>query len=81
MPLTYCLGKGHVTFFYDKLDYIAKRHKQLVEEMQRRGYAANITDPHKKWRDVIPKSYWNDWQPTQEAIELNRARILERMPK
>ena len=39
----YTLGTGHVIFFYDKLSFLAIRHKQLIAEMEKRGYNANLT--------------------------------------
>lgn len=30
-PSSYTLGTGHVLFFYDKLQFLADRHKQLTQ--------------------------------------------------
>lgn len=38
IPKNFCLGKGHVTFWYDKLDFLSKRYTKLQEELERRGY-------------------------------------------
>lgn len=81
-PASYTLGTGHVLFFYDKLGYLAKRHQQLVLEMGLRGYWANFSeDLREVWQDRIPLAYWRDYTPTEEAIAINTARIVERMPK
>ena len=73
-------GKGHVRFFVDKLDWLYWRYMALMGELRRRGY-----DPKNKWpSDIIDVPYvllWCSWKPDQEAIELNRKRIKERMPK
>lgn len=37
IPSTYRLGEGHVKFFYNKLGFINKRHKELINEMTSRG--------------------------------------------
>lgn len=80
MPVDYVIGKGHVTFFYDKLDYLAKRHKTLVDEMLERGYKPNYTGSLKElWKDKIPEQMWNDYEPTSNAIAINQERINQRL--
>lgn len=76
IPSKYTLGKGHVKFFYDKMLFLEKRFKALVDEMLNRGY--NPT--HRDSTIFIPsdKSFYNDYTPTEEALEINRARIKER---
>lgn len=44
IPRKFTLGKGHVTFFYNKLAFLHHRFKLLKDELQRRQYATNITD-------------------------------------
>ena len=80
-PETYTLGKGHLLFFYTRLEYLAKRHLDLIEEMKRRGYNPSFEGVRRDDFPDIPDSYWNDWQPTAEALQLNRARIKERENK
>ncbi|HUH59438.1 MAG TPA: pyrimidine dimer DNA glycosylase/endonuclease V [Candidimonas sp.] len=77
-PANYTLGTGHVTFFYTRLEYLAKRHAQLVAEMLRRGYKPTFTGSLKDAHPTIPQGFWADWEPTDEAMAINRARILER---
>ena len=71
----YTLGKGHVKFFYSRLGYVCKRHRELIAEMLRRGY--NPT-----YRTVappdLPNSWMRDWEPCATAQLINRARIAER---
>lgn len=75
VPPTYRMGKGHVTFFYDKGQYLKKRfEEQIVPEMQRRHF----TVKYKTYRPH-PEGLNNDWEPTEEAMEINRARIKERL--
>lgn len=80
-PKKYVLGKGHVKFFYDKLYYLYKRHEKLCEEMRKRGFTVNYpTHYYVSFKDLNKAPMlWNDWQPTQEAMELNRQRIQERL--
>ncbi len=74
----YRLGKGHLLFFYTRLGYLARRHAELVQEMLRRGYKPTFTSPLRDAHSDIPDVLWGDWNPTEEAIKLNRRRILER---
>ncbi len=36
IPERYCLGKGHIKFFKNKLKYLEKRHGLIKKEMLRR---------------------------------------------
>ena len=78
IPPSFRLGSGHVTFFYNKLLYLKKRHDALRAEYTRRF--------EKEWpfvatRAVIPTlSYtWNDWTARAEDRELLLERINERI--
>ena len=79
IPQKYTLGTGHVKFFYDKMLFLQKRFESLVNEMLRRGYNPNFRDSS----IFIPNNtiFYNDYQPTTEAIEINLARIKERNEK
>lgn len=76
IPKKYTLGTGHVKYFYDKMLFLKNRFNSLVAEMQSRGYNPNFTDDS----IFIPddKTFYNDYTPTEEAIEINLARIKER---
>ena len=39
VPDKFTLGRGHVTFFYDKQRFLMRRFMKLSHEMERRGYA------------------------------------------
>ncbi|MFA5489594.1 MAG: pyrimidine dimer DNA glycosylase/endonuclease V [Candidimonas sp.] len=80
-PTAYTLGKGHVTFFYTRLGYLAKRHTELIQEMKRRGYKPSFTGIRREDLPLIPDSFWTSWEPTNEALRLNRQRIKERSSK
>lgn len=80
-PKSYTLGTGHVLFFYDKLKFLADRHKQLIQEMIYRGYKPNFTDClMEQWKSLIPQGYWRSYEPTEEAIKINIQRINDRTP-
>lgn len=77
-PEHYTLGKGHVRFFYPRLKFLVKRQEALVAEMQKRGYAPTFTNMKELALDM-PDEWCGDWQPTAEAIALNRERIALRI--
>ena len=87
-PQEYILGPGHVKFFYARLGYINHRHKILMDEHARRGFAFPL-DKLWPWQAYIDNwwrnlRHWDEtwlqnWEPTEEAMALNRARLKERM--
>ncbi len=76
-PPEYTLGKGHVRFFYSRLRFLVKRHRSLVAEMRKRGYATNFTSSAATIANM-PPAWRKDYQPTDLAILINRARIAEK---
>lgn len=79
-PKEYQLSTGHVVFFYDKLGYLADRHKQLTDEMLARGYKPSFTGCLKQeWIGRIPAAYWKGYVPTEEATAINKERIDKRL--
>jgi len=75
-PADYKLGEGHVRFFFDKLAFLQRRYAALHEECLARGFRVqNI------WPQDLPDnpSLWRDYQPTEQALALNRERITARM--
>ena len=77
IPPDYVLGKGHCTFFYDKLGWLKERFASLVAEMQRRGYKTNHSADDVL--DGIDPEWIGDWEPTSVAFDLNTNRINERL--
>ncbi len=77
-PLEYTLGKGHVKWAANHLTWLYKRYMMLFDECRERGYSVTW-----KWNSQASEMFpdlWNDYTPTQEALNLNRGRIQERMP-
>ena len=75
MPDRYVLGPGHVRFFYARLGYIVRRHRELIAEMLRRGYNASyrvVLMPE------VPDDWCQDWEPTEAAVAANIDRIKAR---
>lgn len=79
IPTAYKLGTGHVKFFYDKFLFLHKRHKELTNELLKRGYNLSHTDSN--IFASVDKIWYNDYNPTDEAIKINRERIKERLNK
>lgn len=80
IPSTYTLGTGHVLFFYDKLKFISNRYDSLCQEMLNRGFTCNRIQKQELEQGINKSLFW-DYKPTPEAIAVNRARILDRLPK
>lgn len=75
IPSEYKLGSGHVKFFFIRFKFLQKRFESLVNEMIARGYNPKFTDSS---IFLVDNPYYNDYTPTEAAIEINRARIKER---
>lgn len=79
IPAQFCLGTGHVRFFYNKIKYLHKRYKELYRECLIRGY--NVTDFLDSF-DSFNKPplifLYNDYSPTAQDMEIVRQRIKER---
>ena len=77
IPKDYCLGRGHIKFFKDKLLYLKKRHETIKKEMIKRGFT-----PTKK---VILLDYSptlrNDWKPKAADYKLIKVRLSEKISK
>lgn len=73
-------GRGHVTFFYNKLAWLRDRYLMLMEEMTKRGYSA--TD---NWKvEIFFPEYthlFGEWEPSGDDISLSRTRISEMIPE
>ena len=76
LPDAYTMGKGHVLFFYDKLDYLKSRHYALVNEMLARGMRPSFPEPPAV---DLGKSWRKNWTPDEAALAVNRARIHDRL--
>ena len=76
-PAEYKLGEGHVRFFFNKMAFLKKRYDLLHAECKARGFNVQYI-----WNEELPQdpTLWLDYEPTEAALALNRARIQERMP-
>lgn len=78
-PDEYVMGTGHVKFFYTRLLWLSWRHVHLATELTRRGgnptFRENLRVPFAH----LDAHWWDDWEPTPEAMAINLARINERL--
>lgn len=74
---TFVLGTGHVTFFYDKLEFLRNRQIMLIAECLKRGF--NIKDTEAPDINDIPHSWRNDYVPHAGSIALSQARLDEKI--
>lgn len=75
IPKEFCLGTGHVSFFYDKLGYLLRRYKAVYNCCRQRGL--NVQDYSNAW-DEVPSELMGDYVPTFRDNELITNRIKER---
>lgn len=77
IPDRYCLGKGHILFFKNKLFYLKKRHEAIKKEMRKRGFVTNIDIDLTKYS----KGLINDWKPKKDDFSLIKRRLIEKIKK
>jgi deoxyribonuclease (pyrimidine dimer) len=77
IPANFTLGKGHVTFFYDKMTFLAYRFNRLCSEIEGRGYKTDRSRGEAfEGFDPIFNGMWIA-KPEDDALLL--ARINERI--
>lgn len=76
IPDKFCLGKGHVKFFYDKQKYLLKRYLEIYTECKLRGF--NVQSFAEAWIGV-PRNLLNDYSPTARDQYMVRLRIKQRL--
>lgn len=76
IPTQFTLGKGHVSFFYDKLGYLKERYTDLYNECIARGF--NVQNYLVSW-DGVPQELMNGYTPTENDVRIIRERIAERL--
>jgi deoxyribonuclease (pyrimidine dimer) len=76
MPSIYTLGKGHMTFWNNKLLYLRNRHDEIKKEVHRRGF--KVTDLAIDI-DEYPRELVNDWRPCMQDSQIVRLRIAEKI--
>lgn len=78
IPNVFTLGKGHMTFFYNKLVFLKRRHEELITELFDRGvYYLSIYDSINI--SEIPEGWCGDYEPEVRDIRLSRERLLDKI--
>lgn len=74
----YTLNSGHVKFFYNKGGWLKRRYAALVIELYERGFQL---DPARKADFTVFEDNGLDgtWTADQAALDINKARIRERI--
>jgi deoxyribonuclease (pyrimidine dimer) len=78
IPKDYCLGKGHMKFFKDKIKYLEFRHKALKREMKKRGIQTNKSLSFNNCKN-INKQNKKQWKPNKKDFEIIKKRIIEKL--
>ncbi len=78
IPEQFTLGKGHVKFFYNKLEYLHDRYVDLYNECIKRGF--NVTNYEEAFKD-LPNELYNWYNETEQDREIILERINERLNK
>ena len=78
IPDQFCLGPGHVKFFYNKMLFLLNRYHSLRDECLRRGLKAD--DYSDAWKGV-PDSLMLDWDKSEwpRANKLVEERLREKL--
>ena len=71
-PSRYCLGKGHIRFFRNKIKYLQKRFALIQKEMKARGFRPKAKLSVKG----VSRKLLNDWAPMAGDKKLIKERIL-----
>lgn len=79
VPSEFCLNKGHVTFFYDKLDFLGSRYAALSCELHKRKYQLGSTEFFLQFTYEIPDCFFNDWTPNLQDVAVSAERIITKI--
>jgi len=74
-PDSYCLGKGHINFFKNKLVYLKERHNLIKKEMKKRGFKAGKTFDLR----IFKKELRNNWKPCKKDKEIIKKRLIYKL--
>lgn len=72
----FTMGKGHVSFFHNKLGYIRDRFDLITKEMIIRGMNPKMPWPDDSW---VPSSMKVPYSPTDEDYSIIKDRIKQRL--
>ncbi len=80
VPKRYTLNKGHVTFFFNKMQFLTARYKLLTEELVKREYTLGSGNDFTTFTQDIPDEFNQiEWQSDKQEVAVNVERILLRI--
>ena len=78
IPDSFTLGKGHVKFFYNKIQYLHDRYLSIYQECKLRGF--NVTLFNDAFNDM-PIELYNGYKPTKQDRDILISRLKEKDSK
>lgn len=80
MPVEFCLNRGHISFFYDKMLFLRGRYRQITDELISRGYNLYHTGDYSDFLFDIPLRFRTRiWEPSRAEVSVSAERIVERL--
>ncbi|MFV0626898.1 MAG: pyrimidine dimer DNA glycosylase/endonuclease V [Alphaproteobacteria bacterium] len=80
IPTEFCLGKGHVKFFVNKIHYLVNRYHEIYQELKFRSYNLTLT-ANALQKKVFESDY--DFEVeyifTKKDIEVSKKRLIEKV--
>jgi deoxyribonuclease (pyrimidine dimer) len=77
VPKQFCLNKGHVTFWYNKLDFLILRYAKLQQELRRRGF--NLTADRSHNCNGFDKCFYTGYNMSNADLQVISERINARV--
>jgi len=78
IPKEFCLGKGHVRFFFDKGEYTYQRYEKIYAECIKRGFKVTYYGHAWDIYEDISIDWYKDYTPTFQDISTVLERIHQR---
>jgi hypothetical protein len=85
IPDKYVLGKGHESFFFNKLSWLFSRYKEVYTACINRGFSVDWNKFEEIRNSILISlartQYWNDYTPTYEDKYVNMTRLIKNHSK
>lgn len=80
IPSEFCLNRGHVTFFYDKMQFLCERYRLITSELVNRGFNLSHTSDYADLLvDIPPVFCKRKWSPGNVDVAVSAERIIEKL--
>lgn len=79
IPKRYTLNTGHVTFFYNKLEWLKFRYEELTQELLTRGYELSDLREFNVYVSNLPAIFHKSFVPDLAEKKVNIDRIVQRL--